>query len=119
MMDTPVGSYAVIFASKQASLDEAGQAAYLQTAERMFELAADIPGYLGVHTAHQRDGVGITVSYWENEAAIQTWREEVEHTEARRRGKAEWYQAYSLKVARIERAYNWNSDKASSETKEH
>lgn len=109
MASDAVGTYAVIFASRQAALDEAGQVAYLKTANRMLELAASMPGYLGVDSAHQKDGTGITISYWENEAAIKAWREQLEHAEARRRGKTDWYQSYSLKVTRIERAYDWQT----------
>ncbi len=108
-MDIPIGSYAVIFTSKQAALDDMSKAEYLETAERMFALAKTIPGYIGVKSAHQSDGVGITVSYWESEAAISQWREEAEHAEARRRGKTDWYTSYILQVAKVERAYNWRS----------
>ena len=91
------------------ALDAASLAAYEETASRMLALAAKMPGYLGVDGAYQRDGIGITISYWESEDAITAWREEVEHSEARARGKSEWYESYSLKVARIERAYDWQT----------
>ena len=57
--------YAVIFAST-ASSDTAD---YAEAAARMTALAARQPGFLGVDSARS-DGVGITVSYWETEAAI-------------------------------------------------
>ncbi len=69
-----------------------------------------MPGYLGVDSVHQKNGAGITVSYWDSEAAIKARRDEVEHSQARRRGKAHWYKAYDLKVARIERSCSWQSD---------
>lgn len=108
-MMAPVGSYAVIFSSQEADLSEARRAAYQETAAHMFQLAAAMPGYLGVESFHQKDGTSVTISYWENDDAIKAWREEIEHTEARARGKAEWYKTYSLKVARIERAYGWQA----------
>ena len=104
------GHYAVIFSSRQNTLDEAGRAAYAETASRMLELAAMIPGYIGVESVHQNDGAGITISYWQSEDAIKHWRDNVEHAEARARGKAEWYANYSLKVAHIERACDWQTE---------
>lgn len=94
--------YAAIFASTTA--DET--AGYAEAADRMVELASKQPGFLGVDSARS-DGVGITVSYWESEAAITAWKADAEHTAARNRGRARWYDAYELRVARVERAYAW------------
>lgn len=91
--------YAVIFTSIRTP-DEAG---YADTAARMLELAARQPGFLGVDSARS-DGVGITVSYWRDEASIAAWREQAEHAEARRLGRQRWYEQFTLRVARVERA---------------
>ena len=77
---------------------------------RMLALAAKMPGYLGVESVRQKDGAGITISYWESQDAILNWRKDAEHAEARRRGKADWYRSYTLLVTRIERAYDWQSE---------
>ncbi len=50
-------------------------------ATRMAELAAQQPGYLGMESA--REGVGITVSYWESLETIRNWKQNAEHQEAR------------------------------------
>lgn len=94
--------YAVIFTSQRRADDGS---AYGTTADRMVELAAQQPGYLGVESVRGADGLGITVSYWESEAAILAWRRHAEHTLARERGRAEWYEHFELRVARVERAY--------------
>jgi len=97
--------YAVIFASVSQESDES---AYQRTAARMMELAAGQPGFLGVDSARS-DGLGITVSYWQDEDAIKAWKHQVEHTQARRMGREKWYRKYSLRVARVERAYGFRS----------
>jgi heme-degrading monooxygenase HmoA len=79
----------------------------------MFELAAAQPGYLGVETAHEAGGFGITVSYWASLDAISAWRAQVEHTLARERGRAEWYLGYELRVAKVERAYGFRAQRPS------
>ena len=109
-MTTPEPPYwAVIFSSTRAQgvdgfADEAG---YQATAARMEELAASVPGYLGIESARDTTGFGITVSYWASPEAIAVWRDQVEHVAARERGRERWYDAYELRVARVERAYGW------------
>ncbi|OWY37367.1 hypothetical protein CEK28_17640 [Xenophilus sp. AP218F] len=93
--------YAVIFSSQRA----AGDAGYAAMAERMLQLAARQPGFLGVESARGADGFGITVSYWESEAAIAAWREDAEHRIARETGQRQWYRQFAVRVARVERAY--------------
>jgi heme-degrading monooxygenase HmoA len=93
--------YAVVFTSQRRD----GDHGYGATADRMAELAAQQPGYLGVESVRDASGLGITVSYWESEAAILAWRRHAEHTLARERGRTEWYEHYELRVAKVERAY--------------
>ena len=50
-------------------------------------------------------GFGITVAYFEDEAAIAGWRNNAEHAAARERGRNEWYEHFELRIARVERAY--------------
>jgi heme-degrading monooxygenase HmoA len=72
-------------------------------AERMVALAARQPGFLGVDSARGEDGLGITVSYWESEAAIAAWKANAEHVQARERGRREWYESWRVVVARVDR----------------
>lgn len=99
--------YAVIFSSLQGD-DRRG---YAGTARRMMELAARQPGFLGVETAH--DEIGITVSYWRDLESIEAWRRHAEHAVARRSGRERWYRAYRLRVARVERAHEFNAPQRS------
>ena len=93
--------YAVVF----SSLRKAGDNGYGATADRMVELAAQQPGFLGVETVRGEDGFGITVSYWTSEEAIRNWKRHAEHAAARDRGRNEWYEHFELRIARVERAY--------------
>lgn len=93
--------YAVIFTAQRS----AGDRGYGRTAERMMQLAAEQPGYLGVESTRDADGFGITVSYWESLEAIAAWRANAEHQIAQAMGKSTWYEHYELRVARVERAY--------------
>ena len=93
--------YAVIF----TSLRTEGDRSYGQMAERMVELAAQQPGFLGVESARDAGGLGITVSYWSSEEAIVAWKAQTEHKIAQETGQRVWYSDYHLRVARVERAY--------------
>ena len=95
--------YAVIFTSRRNAQPGDG---YGETADRMFELARQQPGCLGFDSAHS-DGLGITVSYWANEADIAAWKAQADHLAAQREGRARWYDAYELRIARVERAYSF------------
>ena len=59
------GQIAVIFVSQRTDSDPAG---YAGAAETMAALAARQPGYCGVDSARGADGLGITVSWWADEA---------------------------------------------------
>jgi len=98
-MSQPQPYYAVIFTSIRTQEDDAGYAAM---ADRMAELAAQMPGYLGIESARSDDGLGITVSYWESLAAIENWRDEAEHRVAQSLGKSRWYERFSLRVCKVE-----------------
>lgn len=100
--------YAVIFSSQRTT----GDGGYAAMAERMLELAARQPGFLGAESARGDDGFGMTVSYWASEADIAAWRDDLAHQAARATGRAEWYAQYELRVARVERASGWQKPSA-------
>ena len=74
--------------------------------ERMVELAVQQPGYLGAESVRNSDGFGITVSYWQDEASIVTWKRHAEHRIAQETGQTRWYEHYETRVAKVERAYS-------------
>lgn len=94
--------YAVIFSSKRT---DTGQEDYAATAQRMDELARGQDGYLGIESARGADGRGITVSYWRDLESIAQWKANAEHRDAQRRGRAEWYANYTVRIAKVEREY--------------
>jgi heme-degrading monooxygenase HmoA len=77
-------------------------------ADRMVELAATMPGFLGVESVRGEDGFGITISYWATEQAIQEWQQHAEHILAQQLGRERWYSRFELRVCRVERAYGFS-----------
>ena len=97
---TPEPSYyAVIFSSHRTE----GDNGYGEMADRMVELAATQPGFLGMESV--REDLGITVSYWESLESITNWKKNVEHREAQRLGHQKWYSTFRVRIARVEREY--------------
>lgn len=96
----PPPYYAVIFTSIRTTTDDIN---YSEMAERMVELAATQPGFLGVESV--RAGLGITVSYWESLDAIHQWKHHSEHIMARELGKKHWYSCFKTRVCKVERDY--------------
>lgn len=116
MSDCPLPDppyYAVIFASRRRAAPAGGPQdageddGYGLMAERMAALAAAQPGYLGAESARGADGFGITVSYWSDEAAIAAWKAAAEHRLAQHFGRTDWYDAFTLRVAKVERQRAW------------
>jgi heme-degrading monooxygenase HmoA len=93
--------WAVIFTSRRR--DDGHDDDYGRAAERMETLACQVEGYIGVESVRDDAGWGITVSYWESEAAIAAWRNHPEHLDTQARGRQDWYERYELRVARVER----------------
>ncbi len=98
--------YAVIFTSRRID----GDNGYGEMADEMLELASQQPGFLGAESVRDATGVGITVSYWESEEAIQRWREHSRHQIAQKLGRDVWYERYAVRVCKVERAYTYERD---------
>ncbi len=93
--------YAVIFSSTP-SADNRG---YAEMAERMFALAAEQPGYLGVETGRGAAGNGITISYWKDSQSVRDWKANEDHLKAQDLGMRQWYDQYTVRICRVEREY--------------
>ena len=103
--ETPEPPYwAVIFASVRTEGDDG----YAAMAEAMNELALKQPGCLGIESA--REGLGITVAYFKDLESIAAWREDVRHRAAQKAGRERWYQAYRVRIARVERDYGFQRE---------
>ena len=105
------GVVAVIFVSQRSKHDAEGYAA---AAAEMGAAAERFPGYVGIHSVRGDDGVGITVSFWESDAAARAWKNDATHAAIRDKGRARWYEWYDLIVAEVTRSYSWSREAPSS-----
>jgi heme-degrading monooxygenase HmoA len=93
--------YAVIFSSLKSSED----IGYAETGARMMDLASQQTGFLGVESA--REDLGITVSYWRDLDSIKQWKQNIEHIQAQKKGKKQWYDSYRVRIAKVEKEYGF------------
>ena len=103
-MNTNPEYFAVIFTSQLSDMTEG----YAEMSEKMVELTKQQEGFLRIDSA--RSDIGITVSYWESLESIKNWKMNAEHTIARNLGLEQWYKSYDLKICKVVRAYNFNSE---------
>jgi heme-degrading monooxygenase HmoA len=96
--------YAVIFTSCRTEGDDG----YGEMADLMENLASQQSGYLGIESA--RSGLGITVSYWRDLESVIAWKQNMDHAAAQKLGREKWYSAYSVRIAKVERAYTFSTD---------
>jgi heme-degrading monooxygenase HmoA len=99
--------YAAIFSSVRRDGDEA---AYEAMGEKMATLASKQPGFLGFEFgAETPERFSLFISYWKSDADIKNWKLVASHNEAQLIGRARWYAAYKIRIAKVERDYAQNA----------
>jgi len=92
--------YAVIFSAEIILLDED----YIQTAQRMRELAVDKYACVDIQSLTQ-DNKEITISYWDSLDDIRAWKQDKEHLKAQQSGRDKWYRRYDVKIVNVLKEY--------------
>lgn len=88
--------YMNVFRSrKRADIDSA---AYAADDARMTALAAAQPGYVSYQYFVAPDGETVAISIWESQDHASAWGRHPEHVAVRARGRAEYYDSYTMYV---------------------
>lgn len=98
------GNYAVIFVHHTTGED---MEAYAKMDDATLAIAQSMDGFLGFEFTRIPEGV-IFVSYWKDKETIAEWGRHPTHIEAKVQGRAVWYAAYRVLVARVESASLFN-----------
>jgi heme-degrading monooxygenase HmoA len=67
-------------------------------AERMLELAREMPGFVSYRTYRSEDGERASLIEFESAEHLRAWRTHPEHAAAMRRGRERFYSEYHLQV---------------------
>jgi len=98
--------YLVVFRNrKRADIDAA---AYAADAEAMDQLARAQPGFLSFKSYTADDGEVIALSEWADMEAALAWRRMAEHAEVQGRGRADYYENYTLYAGTPTREHHFN-----------
>lgn len=83
---------------------------YWDHAKAMSELVKDADGFISIERFHSvtEEGKFVSLSFWRDEAAVEAWRNRVQHRAAQSAGRAGAFKDYRLRVATIERDYGMN-----------
>jgi len=80
---------------------------YLDLAGELRPLFAEQPGFISIERFQSltQPGKILSLSFWQDEAAIQAWRQREEHRRAQSAGREEVFSHYRLRVAQVLRDY--------------
>jgi len=90
--------YAVVFKSV---LNDLQDASYDKMATHIDELVKNQDGFIDAESFRNADKSGCTISYWESMTAIEKWKDNKQHIQAKTLGKQKWYKSYTLDIIHI------------------
>lgn len=82
---------------------------YSAMAQHMSRLARDVPGYISHKGFVADDGERVTLVEFETEEALQAWRVDRQHAEAKRQGISRFFSHYRYQICTVLRAREWSS----------
>ncbi len=97
--------YAVIF---EVYLKEEGKDEYLAIAAKLKEQLVKVEGFISVERFESivTEGKLLSLSFWEDEKAIRTWKGNLDHLMAQRKGKEELFSDYRIRISEVKRDYS-------------
>ncbi|ADO47853.1 antibiotic biosynthesis monooxygenase family protein [[Enterobacter] lignolyticus] len=95
---------AVLF---EAEVNASNQARYLSLAAELKPLLSDVEGFIAIERFQSLTTPGkiLSLSWWRDEQAVVTWRENVLHKAAQEEGKRTLFTRYRIRIATVLREY--------------
>jgi heme-degrading monooxygenase HmoA len=88
----------VLFRSRLSAA--AGQD-YADTAVAMLDAARGMPGFVDFKSFRADDGERLSVVRWSDLPSMEAWRKHAGHVEAKRLGRARWYDEYHIESTEV------------------
>lgn len=84
-----------------------GKQQYLDIAADLRQLLENRDGFISIERFQSLvdENKVLSLSFWRDEAAIQAWRNEMEHRQAQQQGKGKLFESYRIRVAEVVRDY--------------
>ena len=96
----------------RSRLDPANVDEYYRTAARMSEMAKTMPGYISHKAFTAEDGERVTIVEFEDGKTQEAWRTRLEHLEAQKQGRRQYYTEYKLQVCTVVRESSFKAPKS-------
>lgn len=74
---------------------------YVQLAQRMGEIARAMPGYISHKGFWADDGERVTIVEFRDEESQRAWAVQAQHVEAKKKGRADFYEEYKVQVCGV------------------
>ena len=84
---------------------------YQTELERIWKIAKVQPGFISDKTYFSDDGDAVGIQEWKSPEHLRAWRDHPEHVKARRRGREEFYQDYTIYICDERRKYEFSRKK--------
>ena len=91
----------MIIALFRSRLRPGVEPAYKELITNLVPIAQSIPGYIRHKAYVSEDGERVTIVEYENEDALQAWRQHPEHLAAKRIGIREFYKEYRVQICEL------------------
>ncbi len=80
---------------------------YLEIAAELRPFLEELDGFISIERFESltQPGKMLSLSFWRDEAAIEVWRNRIEHRDAQQIGRAEVFSDYRLRIAGVVRDY--------------
>ena len=84
---------------------------YWDHAKAMSELVKDADGFISIERFQSvtDEGKYVSLSFWRDEAAVEAWRNRIQHRAAQSAGRAGAFKDYRLRVAEVRRDYTMHN----------
>jgi heme-degrading monooxygenase HmoA len=96
----------------RSRLKAANEQEYYEWAERIAALAKTMPGYVSHKSFTADDGERVTIVEFASEEGQRVWATNLQHIEAKKKGRADFYTEYKLQVCTVQRESAFTESKA-------
>lgn len=100
--------HAVIF---EVEIQEGAKDEYLEIAAKLREQLVTMPGFISIERFQSlvNDGKLLSLSFWEDEAALLNWKKNTDHLDAQSKGRKSIFKDYRIRIVKVERDYTLSS----------
>ena len=96
--------YVVIF---EVKVKASGKDQYLEIASKLKEQLVKMDGFISIErfTSLVEEGKILSLSFWEDQNAIDNWKANIDHMSAQQKGRESLFEDYRIRVAEVVKDY--------------